>query len=167
MLGMSDETKNEAVIISSFTRVNTSTMVTEKDRLDGYAMALRGGNVLILNTTQIAKDKAINVAWVEQGTSVVDMNSIHCTQIRGAVMVRAQGVGVDLVHAQRDAIDTLIREHGVVSWSRDRAGVGANGHEMITRNTSTRMWVSHYVMKDVVNENGSHTITFVGYADVR
>lgn len=168
LLGTSDVTKADAIMVDSFVRTNTTTMTTEKVRHDGHTMALRGGNVLLLSTVQIAKDMDLGVAWVEQGVTGYAMDDIHCVaNYRGATMVRAQGRGTDLVAAQADMFATLMRTEGVVSYSKDRSGTGSNGHHMVTRNTTTRMYISQYVMKVTMSDDEQFIVTFVGYADVR
>ena len=170
ILGLSVDERTDATLVDSFTSIDITNNTLIKDTLipdDVPSLVLRGGNmVVVLNTSVTKKD---GITTLERGILAIDMNEHHTMSdgTRGVELVKAQGVAPTTIQAQRDALTALVSEHSVKATRKDNMGTTKDGRTITQSTWQQRLWLTHYVMTDKVNDTGMHVVTIAGYADVR
>ena len=170
ILGLTPEERDAATLVDSFTSIDITTDTVLKDSLDPDdtpALVLRSGNILmVLNTSVTKKD---GTTTLDRGMLALNMNDLHTMRddVRGVELVKAQAHGATLVEAQRNVMVALVSEHSVKAVRKDNMGTTHDGRTITQSTWQQRMWVTHYVMRADVMDNGVHVVSMVGYADVR
>jgi hypothetical protein len=170
VLGLSVEDRDNVTLIDSYTNTdtNTNTLLTDTLDVDETApLPLRGGNVLVV---LMSSDTNIDgVATADRGIVAYDLNDHYTIDegVRGMELVKVQAHGETLIEAQRNALVALVANNSVVTNLNENSGITKDGRTITQSTYQQRMWLTLYVMKHTVMDDGVHVIGLVAYADVR